>query len=128
VPLTLTNAIALATLGGSAGYSLALRGDEPVWHYSRVAAWAIILRAKQTPPSSPLSDAVSLAAASITVWPSRPMAPFTNWGASYCTISTTPVILSNNAVSLSAGWDHTLALCATERLLPRETNEWVGPG
>jgi len=49
VPLTLTNAIALATLGGSAGYSLALRAMNGFGITVGLLPGAIILRAKQPP-------------------------------------------------------------------------------
>ena len=127
VPLNLTNAIGLATLGGGANYSLALRADEPAWRNNRVAAWGDGSAGQSNPPSSSLSDAVALAGGANHCLAIKANGSVTNWGATFYSVPTTPVIASNDAVSLSAGWAHSLALRADGTIVAAGTNEVGGP-
>jgi alpha-tubulin suppressor-like RCC1 family protein len=127
VPYTLTNAIALATLGGGADYSLALRADDPAWHYNRVAAWGDDYAGQTNPPSASLSDVVALAGGYNHCLAIKANGSVTNWGATFYSVPTTPVIASNDAVSLSAGLAHSLALRADGTIVVAGTNEVGGP-
>src|ERR1017187_1572107 len=90
VPVSLTNAIAIANHGGCGYYCLALRADDLFWHNYRIAAWGDGTFGQTNPPA--LSNVVALTGGDRHCLAIKSDGSITNWGASYYTISPVPEI------------------------------------